>query len=141
MKKERSFGAVLYSYDEKKNLVYLLEHMRLGHTSLCKGHVEGNETGEETAKREIKEETSLDVVLDTGFKHTIRYSPNPGVMKDVTFFVAFVAKPTKGVDKHDDEVVNTQWLPFDQAKEKLTYDSDKETLKEADQYIRNKISK
>lgn len=43
--------------------VFLIEKMAKGHQSLCKGHVEGNETEHETASREILEETKL--ITDT----------------------------------------------------------------------------
>ena len=38
---------------------YLVLKSTQGHTTLCKGHVEGNETEHETAIREIREETGL----------------------------------------------------------------------------------
>lgn len=49
-------------------LYFLVEHMIQGHTSIPKGHVEGDETEEETAVREIREETGLKVKLDTAFQ-------------------------------------------------------------------------
>lgn len=138
MKKEKSCGALIYSFDEQNNIVYLVEHMTLGHISLCKGHVENNETEKETALREIKEETSLNVELDMNFRHKITYSPYPDIIKDVYFFVAY-SKEKKAIDLHDDEVKYQEWLPFEKAYELLTHYSDKETLKLADEYIRKKL--
>ena len=86
MEKEKSCGAVLYKTVDGIRY-YLIEKMQLGHYSLVKGHVEGNETEVETALREIKEETHLDAIIDTGFRHMITYSPKPNVIKDVIFFV------------------------------------------------------
>ena len=54
-----------------------------------KGHMEPGETEEETAKREIREETGLLVRLDPGFRRSVRYSPKPGVDKDVIYFWDF----------------------------------------------------
>lgn len=135
MKKEKSCGAVIYAKGKDGTLLYLVQHMTLGHTSICKGHVEGNETETETAYREIHEETSLSVAIDTGFRHVITYCPNPDVSKDVVFFVAYCANPVKPEDHHDNEVKTEEWLPFEKAVQSLTYDSDKETLRLANDYI------
>ncbi len=136
MKKEKSCGAVIFTHDKDGELLYLIQHMSLGHTSLCKGHVEGDETEVETANREIMEETSLKVAIDTGFRHVITYSPNPGIMKDVVFFVAKSEGPVPIQDRHDREVASEEWLPFPKALDALTYETDKETLFLADTYIR-----
>ena len=68
MIREKSCGAVVFTVQKGMRL-YLVEHMVKGHTSICKGHVEGAETERETAAREIWEETALkvafiDVLLD-----------------------------------------------------------------------------
>ncbi len=138
MKKEKSCGAVIYTHTPDGALLYLVQQMSLGHLSLCKGHVEGTETETETAQREIGEETSLEVTIDTGFRHVVTYSPNPGIMKDVVFFVAESKTPSAPVDRHDGEVASETWLPFAKAVAALTYKTDKETLFLADSYIRKK---
>ena len=43
MKKEYSYGAVVYQFKDGIPL-YLIEHMAMGHTSLPKGHIEEGET-------------------------------------------------------------------------------------------------
>ena len=69
MKQEKSCGAVIF-YEAAGRRSYLIEKMRQGHLSLCKGHVEGRETERETALREIREETALSVELLDGFRET-----------------------------------------------------------------------
>lgn len=138
MKKEVSAGAVIYKIENDK-IFYLIEYMGLGHISLVKGHQDKGETLIQTAIREIKEETSLDVDLDTSFKKTISYHPyldDLSVIKDVTFFVAKVKDNNAiPIDLHDAEVVNSEFLVYNDAYNKLTHKSDKETLKEANEYI------
>lgn len=139
--KEKSCGAVVWTENERGEILYLVEHMNQGHTSLCKGHVEAGETEEQTALREISEETSLKVSIDTGFRRVITYAPykdSPDVLKDVVFFTAKAAKPESTADRHDDEVGSSEWLPLTEALEALTHDSDKEVLEAADRYIREK---
>ncbi len=137
MEKEKSCGAVIYALKDNR-LVFLLSKMGLGHISLTKGHVEGNETEKETAEREIFEETSLKPEIDTGFRKVISYSPKEGIMKDVVFFVAKVNELKKPKDNHDDEVVGFIWADYPKARKKLTFDSDKEVLEEAYVYILKK---
>lgn len=64
--------------------------------------MEEGETEEETARREIKEETGLDVLLDTGFRETVTYSPKRNTKKTVVYFVAIPTShelvPPKGRD-------------------------------------------
>jgi len=115
--------------------LYLIEHSSLGHYTLCKGHVEADETEEETALREIKEETSLDVTIDTNFRRTITYSPYPNIIKDVVFFVAYSESKMKALDLHDDEVISSEWLPFEEAYNIVTFNSDKKVLTSANEYI------
>lgn len=139
MKKEKSCGAIIFK-KENGIIKYLILHMGLGHNSLCKGHVENNESEEETAYREIKEETSLDVKIDTNFRKIITYSPKKDVIKDVVFFVAEVISNNIPIDNHDDEVISFEWLEINEAIERLTFESDKSTLKEANSYIISRIS-
>ncbi len=132
MKQEKSCGAVVWKMKKGQRL-YLVEHMIQGHTSLPKGHVEGDETEEETALREIREETGLDAVLDTGFRHVITYSPYPDVVKDVVFFTAEAADGE--MKNQEEEVSALEWMTYEDAYRAMTYDTDKETLEKANAYL------
>ena len=132
MKQEKSCGAVVYRL-QYEQLYFLIEHMKLGHISIPKGHVEGNETEEETAIREIREETNLDVRLDTVFRHDVNYSPYEGVQKHVVFFAAEAL--TLDLKNQECEVSSLEWLPFEQAYNAVTYETDKEVLFHALAYL------
>jgi bis(5'-nucleosidyl)-tetraphosphatase len=137
MNKEKSCGAVIYTI--KNNRIYfLLSKMGLGHISLTKGHVEESESEKETAEREILEETSLKPEIDTNFRKVITYSPKEDVIKDVVFFVAKLKEEKRPKDLHDEEVVGFIWAEYPKAIKKLTFDSDKEVLKDAYVYILKK---
>ena len=137
MKQEKSCGAVVYMVQNER-LLFLIEHMKLGHVSLPKGHVEGNETEEETAIREIREETNLEVRLDTVFRHEVSYSPYEGVQKQVVFFAAEAL--TLDWKNQECEVSSLEWKPFEQAYGAMTYDTDKEVLFHALAYLSTKHS-
>lgn len=133
MKREKSCGAVVYRI-RSGEIYILVEHMALGHTSIPKGHVEPGETEEQTALREIAEETALRVRLDTGFRRTVSYSPAPGVLKDVVFFIA-EALPGEIVPQ-ECEVKSAGFLTEREAMAAMTFDSDRETIAAACDYIR-----
>jgi len=134
---EKSCGAVIY-YELGNVRYYLIEHMVKGHSSLCKGHVEGNETEIETAAREIQEETALQVTFIDGFRECIEYSPYSGCMKLVVFFLA--QSKTQSVTAQPEEVRSISWMPFNDALDALTHASDKDLLCKADAFLSHEHS-
>lgn len=132
MKYEKSCGAVIYTVQNGMRL-YLVEQMQKGHVSLCKGHVEKDETELQTAEREIREETGLDVEFVEGFRKTIEYSPGTDCMKTVVFFLAHAEHTSVRVQ--EEEVREIKWLPFEDAVKAMTFDSTREILRQADAFL------
>ena len=132
MKQEKSCGAVIFR-QENTQCYYLVIQSTQGHTTLCKGHVEGNETEHETATREIMEETGLKVDFIDGFREVITYSPRPGHTKDVVFFLARVSDGA--LTCQPEEVADARFLPFDAALDRLTHPSDLDTLQKAEAFL------
>lgn len=132
MKEEKSCGAVVYKIENGVRL-YLVGHTPSGKTVIPKGHVEGAETEIETALREIREETNLEVRLDTAFREVARYSPKPGVMKDVVFFTAVPL--TEELIPQPGEMESLEWLPYERAREQMTYPSVRAILEKAHRYL------
>lgn len=132
MKFEKSCGAIIV---RKNNDTFetLLIKMVKGHWSFPKGHVESDETEIETALREIKEETNLDVIIDTRFREITTYSPCPGVLKDVIFFIA-MAK-TNDVVVQETEVESAMWVELNEAIDIVTFECDRQILKKAIKYV------
>lgn len=134
MKQEKSCGAVIFRGDEDASRrFYLILKSIQGHTTLCKGHVERDETERETAVREIREETGLTVDFLDGFRQVIAYSPKPGHWKEVVFFLA----RSRGgrITCQPEEVADARFLPFDAAMERLTHPSDRDVLAAADAFL------
>lgn len=132
MRREKSCGAVIFT-QENTERNYLVLHSTLGHTTLCKGHVEGEETEHETAVREIMEETGLTVDFTDGFREVITYSPKPGVVKDVVFFLARLSGGT--LTCQPEEVADARFLPFEEALGALTHPSDRDILRKAHAFL------
>lgn len=129
MKYEKSCGAVIYTVQNGTRF-YLVEQMQKGHVSLCKGHVERDESEHETAIREIREETGLEVEFVEGFRKTIAYSPRTDCVKTVVLFLACAEHTSVRVQ--EEEVREIQWLTFEDAVKALTFDSTREILRLAD---------
>lgn len=132
MKREKSCGAVIFR-EENTQRDYLILTSTLGHTTLCKGHVEGGETEHETAVREIREETGLTVDFVDGFREVITYSPKPGVTKDVVFFLARLSGGEPACQP--EEVADIRFLPLGEALAALTHDSDRDILRKAHAFL------
>lgn len=127
--KEKSFGAVIIN--EKGEFV-LIKHQNGAHWDFPKGHKENDETDRETVIREVLEETGLKVRLIDGFKEKSKYSPVPGVEKTVTFYFGFSMGQ---VSIQEDEVMEYEYLPYEAAKERITFNESREIIKTAKQFI------
>ena len=136
---EKSCGAIVYTIENEVIKYLLVEEMSGGH-SFPKGHMENNETEEETALREIKEETNLEVVLDTDFRVSDQYNPSekPGVTKQVVYFLAKYTGEKPCIVRPN-EVKALKSLRFEDALRIFEHDTQKELLKQADEYIRKEL--
>lgn len=133
MEKEKSCGALVYRHNNGKLQILVLKHRMGGHWSFPKGHVEQGETEQETALREVKEETDLTIRLDGGFRRQITYSPRPGVVKDVVYFLGYAAKSRTKAQQ--EEVSEIRWVDLDKCEAYITYENDRQLLAWAKQRL------
>ena len=127
MTKEKSCGAVIFRKHQDK-FQYCLVQQRFGlHYSFPKGHVERNESEIMTAYREVKEETGLDIKIFGNIRAHTRYSPRPGVIKDVIYFLAEAR--TNELSKQESEIADAIWVDEENVLDKLTHTTDKKVFK------------
>jgi bis(5'-nucleosidyl)-tetraphosphatase len=134
MPREKSCGIVVFR-EELPERLYLLLHYEEGHWDFPKGHIEKDETEKEAAFREVFEETGipeLDFELVMGFRERIEYSfmqEGNKVQKEVFFFLG-----RTGTDKIrlSREHVGFEWLPYDKAIARVTYDNARGVLEKAE---------
>ena len=122
MKREQSFGAVVFNDDK----VLLVVHSK-GHIGFPKGHIEKGEEGQDTAIREVKEETGIDIEIISDFSCSVEYSPKYNVMKTVTYYIA--KKIGGELLPQYSEVSSTYFVDKDKVLSRLTYDNDKKVYK------------
>ena len=129
MKVEKSCGCIVYIGEGETRRYLILQHKNGGHWAFPKGHVEEGETEEQTALREVKEETGLSVNIQSGFRETTRYSPKPGVTKQVVYFLA--GAESDKAHAQQEEVSAIRFLPAQEALSLITHNSDRRLLQKA----------
>ena len=134
MKWEKSCGAVIFKKNNNSVKVLLLRH-RAGHWSFSKGHVEKDESEVDTAIRELKEEVNLDISINNDFRKSICYNVKDNVRKEVIYFLCFI-DDISNIKIDNKEIIDMGWYSIEDAFLKLTYNEDKEVLKEASNYIK-----
>lgn len=133
MKKERSYGAVVLN---EKNEFLLIRHRYGGHWDFPKGHKEKGETDRETALREVREETGLTLEIGEERIFQSAYSPKDGVDKVVQFFVG---RGVGDVVVQEKEITDFGYFTYEEALEKITYDTSKEVLRQVKAYLDSRI--
>jgi 8-oxo-dGTP pyrophosphatase MutT (NUDIX family) len=140
VKNERSAGVILYRLEddggEHPRPVYLLlDYGR--HWDYAKGHVEKGEDDVTAAFRELEEETGItDAVRVGDFAYEFTYffkSKTGGLIRKTVIF--FLARTERKRAKLSHEHEGYAFLPFDEAVDRVTYKTAKETLRAAHAYL------
>lgn len=124
---EKSCGALVVRREEDKYYILMIRHRAGGKRSFPKGHVEAGESEYETAMREVREETASRIAIISDFRETVTYSPSPGVMKEVVYFLAFTTKAD--IHAREGEIAEVEWVPLETAEELLGHENDKTVLR------------
>ncbi|MFT4263501.1 MAG: NUDIX hydrolase [Nocardioides sp.] len=125
-------GAVVFRPGSKGGEVLLVHRPKYDDWSFPKGKRDPGETTVAAAVREVEEETGLRIRLGRPLA-TQRYATSRGP-KQVHYWIGRVLPGTS----HDvaayavnDEIDEVAWVPVAKARRRLTYDYDRETLREA----------
>ena len=126
---EKSCGALVVRREGEQYYILMIRHKAGGHRSFPKGHVEAGESEYATALREVMEETSSRVAILSDFRATVSYSPTPGVMKEVVYFLAFTTEAE--IHPREGEIAEVEWVPIEEAEKCLTHENDKTVFRSA----------
>jgi 8-oxo-dGTP pyrophosphatase MutT (NUDIX family) len=100
--------------------------------ALPKGHIEPGESGAETAVREVREETGLDSRLVEKLDDIRYWYTREGarVLKVVSFFLLDYRSGSLR-DYQREEVDGAEWIPLEDAPERLAYRGEKQMARAA----------
>lgn len=126
---EKSCGALVVRREGDRYFILMIRHKAKGNRSFPKGHMEAGETEYITALREVMEETSSRIAIISDFRSTVNYSPSPGVMKEVVYFLAFTTNPD--IKPREGEIAEVEWIPLEEAESCLAHENDKTVFRAA----------
>ena len=130
MQYEKSCGAlVLHTAEDGKRYILMIRHRPGGHRSFPKGHMERGETEYMTAVREVYEETAVQIRIYSDFRQTVHYRPQPGVSKEVVYFLTETSQSE--IKPREGEIAQVEWVPLEQAEASLTHENDKTVFRAA----------
>ena len=126
---EKSCGALVVRRENDNYYILMIRHKAGGSRSFPKGHMEQGESEYATALREVMEETSSRIAIISDFRATVKYSPSPGVMKEVVYFLAFTTE--ESIKAREVEIAEVEWVPLEMAENCLTHENDKTVFRAA----------
>ena len=130
----KSCGFIVYKVEKNENY-YLIIKSHSGDIGFPKGHMEIGESELQTAIRELKEETGIEVNTIYDFKYQIEY-PLPRVPDAIKQTVYFLGKcASNDIIIQESEVASAEFVTYDKAIEKLTFEEAKIMLKKANNII------
>jgi 8-oxo-dGTP pyrophosphatase MutT (NUDIX family) len=131
----KTCGAVVFRKHKGVTEYLLLRHIHShgGHWDFPHGILEGNETEETAALREVKEESGLTIEFIPGFREAYAYVTKDKISKTAILFLgrAYVT----AVTIQPTEIIDYRWLKFEDAVNKITFDSAKDVLRKAHVFI------
>lgn len=148
--KDEAFGIVPIFSTESEPLFLLVQH-QAGHWAFPKGHADPGESALETAMREFEEETGIrdcEVLEEPSFvehysfvqqgnpnsvKHYSFANEGEPIEKTVTYFLAFVN--SMEVQLQEAEIQNSAWSSFEDAVKMITFDGNRQVLREVKAYL------
>lgn len=137
MPREKSCGAVVFKKNQE--VEYLLLHYEAGHWDFVKGNVEPKESEKDTVIRELREETGITEAHFIGdFRKKISYfyrRSGKTIYKEVIYFLI---QAQKGDVRLSYEHIGYEWLNYEEAVERLTFNTARNVLKKAHKLLKTK---
>jgi 8-oxo-dGTP pyrophosphatase MutT (NUDIX family) len=144
---EISVGAAVFRVENGQR-IYLILKYPSGHFDFPKGHMEDGETEEGTLRRETEEETGIRTLTVFPIREGIRYfyvaKGSEGIrrkregrgiwiFKHVYFYPAETSEMEVLISH---EHIGYEWLPYDAALRKLTFENAKKVLRVSEEYLK-----
>ena len=143
MLKQFSAGIIVYKVYESNKRTYLLLQYPGKYWDFPKGKLEYHEKWIDAALRETKEETGLNnLSIEKDFEHRYSYIFNDfkgnKIEKTVVFFIGKASEYDQVTLSY--EHIDYLWLPYDQARMQIYFDSVRFLLDEVELFLMNKYA-
>ena len=138
VKKAFSAGGAVYRGEPEGILWLVIKAKSDGKWRLPKGGIEKNETSLQAAQREVGEEGGVEVepLGKVGIEKYFFVQDEQKIFKTVIFYLMHYLQEKPGPLDLTTEAID--WLPYDEARERLSFANEKKILADARMLLNNK---
>jgi len=131
IKRQFSAGGAVFRRDEERDLWLVIKPSGKDTWRLPKGLIERGENSLSTAIREVEEEGGIEVEVigKVGLDKIFYKLGGQNFYKTVIYYLMEYKRDSKNPISWETDKI--EWLPFEEALERLTYEGEKKILKEA----------
>jgi 8-oxo-dGTP pyrophosphatase MutT (NUDIX family) len=131
----QSAGGILANEDDKK--ICLIKNENTNEWLLPKGRIEDNENIKKTVKREVYEESGYLCDVNNFVGLQIRPMKDKKTYKIIHWYLCFLKDNTKHINTQESyENFTTKWFSYNESINILTFDDDKNIIKESLKYLK-----
>jgi len=137
IKREFSAGGVVFRKEPEGILWLVVKPKGNDKWRLPKGWIEPGESSLEAAKREVKEEAGIEteVLGKVGSEKYFFVQDKQKIFKTVVFYLMeYQQEAESGFSWETEEI---DWLPFEETKERLAFEKEKELLEKAREILKS----
>ncbi len=133
MRRERAAGFILYRTTGGQREYLIVRNRGRGYWGFPKGRLEPGEEGEAAARREVAEEVAITRLYQVpSFREVLEYTfVRCGEVMDKEV-VLYLARTDEPGEAQPGEIQEIAWLPYPEARARLTHAEQKELLRRAE---------
>lgn len=135
VKREFSAGGVVFRQEPEGILWLVIKPKGNNKWRLPKGWIERKESSVQAAQREVREEAGIEaeILNKVGSEKYFFVEGGEKIFKTVVFYLMrYLQEAQSGFGWETEEVA---WLPFEEAKEKLAFEKEREILEKAKEVL------